>query len=339
VARPGTISGVGNATRQRISGVVNASAPRVYVGGPNRGGQSAGRNTGRTYNPVSTYNPQAAGQNYGGGGGGSVAGASTGGGDDGGYDPAAAQAAAAAAKKAAELNAARSAVTSLVGNIRRVYDALYGDIGVAARDQQQQLSKRYATETQGVTDQFNSAFPQIGSGYASRGAYDSSYRINAEDSATQGFKNSVNQLETARQGDEAKIGRFLTEKRASIRAEQGGLNSIRREIDSAEDVNELKQLRNQLDTKLRTIRSQRAGYKGQGEYIQNLNKSLTPNARFTGIRNNLANIVGSQVPTAVKRAIAEQVIDASGLSDKDKDSLVKEVNGQLAAETNPNPVA
>jgi len=335
VARPGTLGGVTSAQTQRIRNVgVSGSQPALnVVGSSGMATQYGGGvpNT-QTTSPVNTYNPQQAGMNEAGGGGSTLGatdsyGGGTGGG--GGYvDPAIAEEAA----KQARLAGARSAVTNLVGSITGVYDALYGDVGTVAREKTGQLEQKYGREIENYTGEFNDQFPVIGQSYSARGAYDSSYRQDKEATAQRGFQRGLGDINANKQEDLSKVGQYIATTQADINAQKGGVQSILDQIGAIDDENAITNLRNELDTKLRTLQASRAGNKSQGQYMSTLNQTVPGASRIGSIKANLDNVLKSAIPTALKRSVVTQLVNGAGLPSEDAQKLLGELNIQLSQE-------
>jgi hypothetical protein len=307
-ASPGTISGVSTAT----------SDPLQVVGSSGSGGQYG-------YNPdAQTYNPQQSAPE------GSTLGLSTysdGGGGGGGGAPAAPD------PKIAQLAQAKSGVNGIVNSIFNVYNALYSDVGGAAADKANQVNQKYDTENKTLTDQFNSNFGQIGQGFAARGAYDSSYRINAEDQAQNAFGNAMAQQGNAKQSDLAGVGQFLAQSRGQIDAGKGSLGLVEQQIANATDVNEVVNLQNTLNAKLAELQGQQSGAQTQNYYLGQLNQQVPSTSALPQLQQSLANVMSSKVPPQVKRSIAEQLIAGATLSQPEKDQL----SAQIAAQTTETP--
>lgn len=337
VATPGSISGVGNAVPESIGSVGNAGGGGglVAVGSSGMGGQYGAAPMG-TSSPIATYNPQQAGLNAAGGttsGGGSYGGGGGGTGGGGGYyDAVAAAAAAEAAAKAGRLQAGRDAVSGLVNSIRGVYDALYGDVGTVATEKTKQLETKYGNEIGSTTDEFNGRFPAIGRAYSGRGAYDSSYRIDSEGVAKTGFSNALKDINYNKGQDLAKVGQYVAQTRADLGAQKGGVEAILGQIGAIDDENALTNLRNELDTKLRTLQASRAGNKSQASYLATLNSTVPGAERAGEIRANLISVVNSAVPTAMKRSITAQMIQGAGIPQDVAQQLSGEINAQLDKE-------
>lgn len=232
----------------------------------------------------------------------------------------------------AKVTQGRSAIKGLVNSMLGVYDALYGDINNVARDKTNQVADRYNLDLQSQTDQFNEQFPAIGQAYQSRGSYDSSYRMNAEEAAQNQFKNNLGALAQGRDQDLAGVGQFVAQQQADINAQKGGVQAILAQIDQTDDVNELTQLRNTLDERLRSVQAARAGAQSQGSYLSQLNAVVPAESRVAGLQQNLTNVINSQVPSAVKRTIGQQLIQNAGIPQSQVADLLNGFNAQIADE-------
>lgn len=264
----------------------------------------------------------------------SIRSANTGGGtpSGGGYDPYAAQRAAQAQKEAEEA-AKRAQLTSgiqkLIKDTMGIYDKLYGDVRGAAKSQNQLLNQRYNREVGALTDQFNQELPKIGEGFASRGAFHSSYRQGAEDNATKGFEGQIQGLGEQRAADAAKIGQFVREKEAEFGAQRSLVDQMRNELGQVEDVNELRSLQREMQQRIANLQAQRGGLGTREAYTQRLNQ-LAPTAdRMGQLGETLSNIISGQAPAALKRSVAQQIIGSAGLSPDQERELLNQVTAQI----------
>jgi len=249
------------------------------------------------------------------------------------YDPNAAAAAAEAARKAEE--AARrqqlqGGIKKLIGDTLGIYDSLYGDVRGAAQSQRQLLDQRFDRETGSLTDQFNQELPKIGRAYAGRGAFDSSYRIDAEAGAQKGFENQITDLSEQRKADAARVGQGVAEQEAQFGAQQGLLNTMLGRIDETTDVNELTQLRNELDRKMAELTAGRASNMSRDAYTQKFNQLAPAADRLSGLQTTLSQIINGQAPGPLKRAVAQQIIGSAGLPKEQEDQLLAQINSQIA---------
>lgn len=240
--------------------------------------------------------------------------------------------AAEAAQRASEAAKFRSQVGSLVKNITGVYDALYGDVDVAASEKSKAIAKRYSDDESSLTGQFNEQFPLIGNAYAGRGTYDSSYRVNKEEGAKGAYGSSLKKLSSGREDDLAEVGRYIAEQRANFGAQKKGLDNILEDIDLEENPDNLRSLRNKLDARLNGLEASRAGLRSRKNYLSTLNERVPEGNRIIGIRNSLTNVLQSAVPGAVKKQIGAQLIQNSGLSGTAAAQQLAEFNSQVDEE-------
>jgi hypothetical protein len=249
----------------------------------------------------------------------------------GGYaDPEAAARAAQDAADAAKRNELKTQATGLLQNLMGAYDSLFGSVRSAAKSQNDVLDKRYNQEVTGLTDQFNQELPKVGRAYASRGTYDSSYRGDAEQQATTGFNNQIADIGTQREADAAKIGQFVAEKEGMVNAEKGLLAKMLGDLPNVNDLNELTQLKQSIDRKIADVQSAQAGTQSQEAYSAKLGEIAPSADRMAALQSTLTNIVNGAAPGALKKAVAQQVIGSSGLTEEQQRQLLGEVNSQIA---------
>jgi hypothetical protein len=209
------------------------------------------------------------------------------------------------------------------------YDSLFGNVRSAAKSQNDVLDKRFNQEVTGLTDQFNQELPKVGRAYASRGTYDSSYRGDAEQQATTGFNNQIQDIGTQREADAAKIGQFVAEKEGMVNAEKGLLAKMLGDLPNVNDLNELTQLKQSIDRKIADVQSAQAGTQSQEAYSAKLGEIAPGADRMGALQTTLTNIVNGAAPGALKRAVAQQVIGSSGLTEEQQRQLLGEVNSQI----------
>jgi hypothetical protein len=268
--------------------------------------------SGNAYSPA--YSPA------GGGGGGATA-----------VDPAVVE----QQKRVAQANALKGGITGIINNIKGVYDAIYGDVDAVGKEKAGQVDQRFNQETKSLTDQFASQFPGIGNAYASRGTYDSSYRINAEDAAKTGFNNQLTGIGQDRGNALAEVGKYVAGQQADVNANKGGLDAILAQIQASENPDELQALQNSLDERKRSLEASRAGLRSRDSYLGEVNRIAPTGDRLAGLTANLTNVINSQVPAPLKRAIGRQLIANSGLPPAQQAQAQATLDSQLQAEETP----
>lgn len=244
------------------------------------------------------------------------------GGTGGGADPA-------AAAQTAAANKARDAITGLAHSILGVYDSLYGNVNQAGADQAAQVNGKYDTENTGLTDQFNQDFPNIGNSYAARGAYDSSYRQNAEHNAQQGFENQLDQQGVARNADLSAVGKKTAEWGAQLGAGKQSVNAVLDHIGNVTDVNELSQIQSAIQKQLIDAQSQSASLGTQGGYVSQLQAIAPTQDQTASLQANLKSIIQGQANPFLKKTVGTKLIQTSGLPDAQKQQLINEFVGSI----------
>jgi hypothetical protein len=230
---------------------------------------------------------------------------------------------------AARMAELRTGLQGTISQLQNAYNSMFGDVRKAATSQRRALDSRYNREVGGLTDQFNQEMPKIGRSYAGRGAYDSSYRMDSEAAAEKGFQNQLTDLSEQRSGDAEKIGQFVSENRAKIDAERGLLNTMGGRLGDINDVNELTQLRNQIDRQLADVQSQRGGLMSREQLIRQAQQLAPANDRMDSLSATLGSIIQGEAPAPLKRAVAQQIIAGAGLGEEDRRRLTEQVNSQI----------
>jgi len=286
-----------------------------------------------TNNPYSFQPSVSSGISVGGssqptsGGGGTVQGATS-----GGYDPQAAaraQQAAAEAAEAARRQQLQGGIQKLIKDTLGIYDQLYGDVRGAAKSQNQLLNQRFNREVGGLTDQFNQEMPKIGEGYASRGAFHSSYREGSEDAAQKGFEGQIQGIGEQRAADAAKIGQFVREQESQFGAQKKLLNTMRKELGQTEDVGELRQIQRDLQRRIADLEGSRGGLQSREAYTQRLGEIAPNSDRMGQLSQTLTSLIQGQAPAQLKRAVAQEIIGSAGLPPAESQRLLDQVNSQI----------
>jgi hypothetical protein len=171
--------------------------------------------------------------------------------------------------------------------------------------------------------------PKIGRAYAGRGAYDSSYREGAEEQATQGFENQIGDISMQRDEDAAKIGQALREQEAQFGSQKGLLQTIQGRLGETNDVNELTQLRNEMDRRIAELSASRAGNQSRESQMQRFNQLAPAGDRMGQLSQTLSSVINGQAPGPLKRAVAQQIIGSAGLPKREQDQLLQQVNSQI----------
>jgi hypothetical protein len=206
-----------------------------------------------------------------------------------------------------------------------MYDQLYGDVTGAATGQRQALDQRFNKETQALGQQFNEQLPTIGKGYAARGAYSSSFRGDSERAAQRQFNQQLQDIGSQREADAAKIAQSLAERQAGIRGQQGLLGTAAGRLGQVTDINELMQMRAELERQIADTQTQRAGTMSQQQLMQQFGQLAPATDRLSQLQGTLNQIMQGAAPQALKVATAQQIIGSAGLSPEEQNRLQQQI--------------
>jgi len=247
----------------------------------------------------------------------------------GASDTAAQQQAAAEAAKAAEDERTRqtlkSNISGIINGMSGIYDQLYGAINSGVGEAGTRLQDRYAKETGALGEQFASELPKIGNSYASRGLYDSSYRVQGEADATKGYQDQIKGLGDQLNLDKEAIGAQALKEKAKYQADQGGVNALLARLNEVTDLGELRQIRNEIEAKQRSLEGDKAVYSNADTQRATYEAIANTADRTGALKTTLTNIINSAAPKQLKINTAQTIIGSSGLSEEEKAKLTQQV--------------
>lgn len=241
--------------------------------------------------------------------------------------------------KAQQAQAMKGGLKNLVGSILGVYDAIYGDVNVAAADKVGQVNRVYGEDVGALTDQFNNEFPTIGRAYSARGTGSSGFRYDAEQGAQQGFDRTLQTRTRGRDDDLGQVGSWVAQQQAQVGADRSLNAQLQAKIDASTDPNELRSLEADLQGTLAKIQAQRSGLQSRASYMNTLNAAVPGGSQLPGLRQTLSNVISSQVPSQVKQAIGTKLIQNSGLPQSQVDALLGEFSGQISGQDREEVIA
>lgn len=248
----------------------------------------------------------------------------SGGGGQSAGSTAAAAAAAAAAAQQAKIGQNRSIIQDRIKAANQVFQALFGDIDAVIRDRTDQTVQQFGREKQGITDQFNEDIPNLGKAYSARGLGSSDYRTDAEGRATRQFEGKLSALGTEERQALAEIGGFGAQSKADLVADQGSLGALGARSGEIEDVNQLLQIRDTVEAKIRDLEAKRGGLRTQGEFINHLNTVAPLQDRVASLRSSITSLVNGNAPRPLKDSVANALIGNSGLGADVQQSLLED---------------
>lgn len=239
-----------------------------------------------------------------------------------------AQAQAAASARAAQL---RGATTSLIQQIKDLFNTRYGQVDAAARDAAKLREDQYAKDSADLVGQANDLNNQVGASAAASGTYDSSYRANNQDTISKDASNQIEALGTALTSDKATIGNEAQRQKDSFTANKASLDSIAAQIAASTDVNELTSLKATLEKKLQDLSAGGADYNTQEQNLASLKSIVPTNAQGVQLKTTLARVATSNLDPAMKMAMGQKVVMNSGLSPDEQQKLLQAFQGDVGS--------
>lgn len=229
----------------------------------------------------------------------------------GGGGPSAADVA--AQQQAQELAGLRNEIISRRERANSIFDALTGAVQALAQEKRGGLEQQYQQETGRALEDFTDKGDELQRVYAARGLADSSYRINAVDKASRDYQRSLQDLGSAREKGLSDVGSEASGSLARIGADRGAVNAqdlgeIGRKEDGTYDTNALRELRNQLDARIREAEVQQSQFGTAQGFRGRLDQIAPYNGIGDSLRSALATLIQSATPTVVKDRLASQLI-------------------------------
>jgi hypothetical protein len=143
---------------------------------------------------------------------------------------------------------ARNQVTPLISTLNSLYENLNSALPAFAQDSRSEIAGRYNPQYEAADKSYQSAVDNTNQQYTARGAYDSSYRGNANDTNTNDHTKAITALNNNRGGEENDLGKFIAQEQSAL-ADRPNYN-----LDDYTDVNSLLGLRDELDNHISSLK-------------------------------------------------------------------------------------
>lgn len=207
----------------------------------------------------------------------------------------------------AEVASLRDEIISRRERANSIFDALTGAVSALAASKRGELEKGFQREQQTATEQFGTQSKDISRAYRGRGLGESSYRINALEDAGKAFQGALAQLGEQRTAGLGEIGGQLAGQLARIKADRGSMADLNLD-ELGDDVGSLRQLRNNLDERIREAEIQQATARTPEGFAGQLNKVAPYGGTTNALKGALDSLLKSATPQTVKSALAQQII-------------------------------
>lgn len=228
-----------------------------------------------------------------------------------------------------QANNLKSNIKNLIGNALGVYDTLYSNLGAAAASQKKQLEQQFGQQESQMQQQFSQELPRIGTAYAGRGAYDSSWRTNAENAARDQMLNQLQSLGMERTAQMSSLGKSVMEQEAAFKAGQDALNRNLAGLNDITDINQLNTLQTDIQKRISDLQQAKAGLQSQEAFTQKFQQIGGPSDRSSQVKAIVDNILGGAAAPELKQSVATGFIQSSGLSPAEQDTLIQYLNSTI----------
>ena len=249
------------------------------------------------------------------------------------YDPYAAAAAAQAAAEAARLGTLRGDTTRLANNIKDIFNARYGLVDTAAREQADNLNKRYTTESGQLATDIGNEVNKTGAAFGGRGTFDSSDRGNTQDEITREGQKQITSLGEELSTNLAGVGKWATGQKSNFDVEKANADSIISRIAQSTDATELENLKASLESRINELNAGAADYNTNEQNRASLESIAPSSQRAVQLKTTLSQIVGGNADPSTKLAIGTKIVQNSGLTPAEQEQLIMAFQSDLSGTT------
>lgn len=225
----------------------------------------------------------------------------------------------------------RNEITARVQEILAAYEQMFGGLDNLLRDRARTTEDEYGGQLSKTTKQYADSLPMIQASYAALGADSSTDNRDAGIKAKEGFDETVGTINKNKAADLSKIGQFGTEQKAKWAADKDSVARLGGRVGSVEDTGELRQARNDVESKLGSVRADLGTLDTDAGARSKLSSLTGDNGRYDSIVNSLDNIIKGSLAGSVKQAAVQTVVDNAGLNEAEK-KKVQALYGNTYAE-------
>lgn len=212
----------------------------------------------------------------------------------------------AAQQQAAEVAGLRNEIISRRQRANSIFDALTGAVNALAQEKRGQLDAQFNQNTQRATEDYVTKGDELNNVYAARGLGDSSYRINAADLAGRDYQRTTQDLGSQHEQGLAQTGAEASGTQAQIGADRGSVNNIN--LDELTDVTSLRDLRSQIDDRIRKAEVQQSQFGTDAGFRGKLDQIAPYNGSNDALKSALNGLIQSATPKPVKDKLANSII-------------------------------
>lgn len=218
-------------------------------------------------------------------------------------------------QQAAEAANLKNEIISRRDRANQIFDALTGAVSALVQEKRGRVESDYAREQGAATDAFTKESGNISQAYRGRGLGSSSYRSYALEDAGEAHASALGELGSQRQDALSQVGAEAVGAEARINADRGSLNTINLD-DYGDDANALRQLRDNIDQKIRDAEVKQAELGTASGMRGRLDQIAPYGGTLQTLQTALGNLASIAIPKSAKDKIASAIIDNYAPSDR-----------------------
>lgn len=227
-------------------------------------------------------------------------------------------------KDMAKVNEVRGRVSGLMSIFEQAFQAAMQDIDTLALDRTGKLRENYTKQKETLGTNFSNASSGIDSQMRARNSFNSSFNAKEQGVAKDAYDSAFGELGRAQESDEANIGKFVSEQKASLGAARptydlGAYNTVSDTLAIEQDV----------DQAVKELTKTRAGLGTDSQYAARLNSIAPTQERGSdALKAQLVRLANTNASPETKRFIALSTINDAG---EDEQSWIDFFERQMKA--------
>lgn len=218
--------------------------------------------------------------------------------------------------------------------LNNLYLAINGGLKTYADDANNQIDTNYGT-AQGAADKsYSGGVASTNAAFGSNGAYDSSFRGNADQGLTDAYNADTAARTSAKTVAKAGVG-------STIQSVQDQLaDKPQYDLSQYTDLPSLQSLHTALTGYIQQLQGTKSSLTPQGDLVKKLNSEVTPDANLdTNLKTKLQGLVTAGTPDEALTPLATSYLTSAGVTDPTQQKTYLDYLKQLtgAAKTQENP--
>jgi hypothetical protein len=194
--------------------------------------------------------------------------------------------------------------------LNQLYAAITGGIKGYADDANNRIGQNFGDQRAADAKSYAGGVAKTDAAFGANGAYDSSFRGNADQGLTDSFNANEKSLGTQEDAARAAVG-------GTVKNVQSQLDQKPQfDLSQYTDADSLAALHSELGNYIATLRSTQQGLTPQGDLVKTLDSVVTPNSNLDStVKAKLQALVDAGTPTEAQVPIATSYLTGAGITD------------------------